>query len=186
MTETLDQIYERHRVPGREDLGHGDKGGCHSYIDAYKTLLAPYRGGCNFMEIGLALGLSLAMWREYMPASTIVGADLSIVFDPKPHVDSGTILVVGDATKPEFTGRLPKDMKFDVIIDDASHQSADQIATFKLLKPLMNPGGIYVIEDILNLNATRSLFSDLHPSMMIYDQREVKGRYDDVLIVYRF
>lgn len=184
--ETLDQIYEKHRVHGTEDSGHGDKGGTHSYIPVYEQLLAPYRKGCNFMEIGLAMGLSLAMWREYMPTSKIVGVDLSILFDPKPHEASGTILISANATKPEFLDKLPSGMTFDVVIDDASHMCADQCETFRLLKPRMNPGGIFIIEDILNLEACRPSLEALHDKVQVYDLREVKHRFDDVMVIFRF
>lgn len=182
--ETLAEIYKRHCVTG-PDCGHGDKGGTHSYIDVYEKLLAPYRSGCTFMEIGLAMGLSLAMWREYMPTSFLVGVDISIVFDPMPHLQKGTILVKTDATKPELLQEIPQ-TKYDVIIDDGSHMTADQCATFRLLRGLMNQGGIYIIEDILNLEASLHAFKELHPVMEIYDLRNQKGRFDDVLVVYRF
>lgn len=185
MTLTLDQIYDKYRVDGG-DFGHADKGSTHSYIPIYEELLAPYRNGCNFMEIGLAMGLSLAMWREYMPNSKIVGVDQSIVFDAKPHEASGTILVAADATKPEFLDKLPKGMMYDIIIDDASHMCQDQCATFQLLKPLMNPGGLYVIEDLLNVEACRPCLDALHDKAQLYDLREVKHRFDDALWVARF
>ena len=37
---------------------------------------------------------------------------------------------------------------FDIIIDDASHRSKDQITSFKYLFPYVNSGGLYVIEDL--------------------------------------
>lgn len=186
MTETLEQIYQRHRVEGTADVGHGDKGGTHSYIPVYEKLLAPYRSGCNFMEIGLAMGLSISMWREYMPNSKIVGVDLSIVFDPKPHTDSGTILIEADATKQDFVSKLPAGVKYSVIIDDASHMCQDQCDTFNLLKHLMNPGGLYVIEDVISPSNCVPTLLGLHPNHEVFDLREVKGRFDDILLVYRF
>lgn len=183
--DTLAQIYERHRVHG-PDAGHGDKGGTHSYIPEYERLLAPYRPGCTFMEIGLAMGLSLAMWREYLPTSHIYGVDVAIVFDPRPHQDTGTRLIMGDATSPQFLGCFGKEVRFDVVIDDGSHLTSDQVKTFHLLKPRMAPGGIYIIEDILNLEAARAELENLHPKHEVIDLRHVKGRFDDVLVVYCF
>lgn len=184
--DTLAQIYERHRVHG-PDAGHGDKGGTHSYIPEYERLLAPYRDGWNcFLEIGLAMGLSLAMWREYLPDAEIYGVDLSIVFDPKPHTDTGTILIAADATKPEFLHYFSDIFRFDVVIDDGSHLTSDQVKTFNLLKPQMASGGIYIIEDILNLEASRAELENLHPKHEVIDLRHVKGRFDDVLVVYYF
>jgi len=137
------------------------------------------------MEIGLAMGLSLAMWREYIPVGRIIGVDLSIAFDPAPHLASGTILITADATKPAFLDKI-KDYTFDVVIDDGSHMANDQASTFKMLKPKMNRGGIYVVEDILALDTERKRFEALHPNCEIIDLRRNKGRFDDVLIVYRF
>lgn len=182
--ETLAQIYQRHCVTG-PDVGHGDKGGTHSYIEEYERLLAPYRSGCVFMEIGLALGLSIAMWREYMPDATIVGVDRSMCFDTKPHEEKGTILIKADATHPSLLDKL-RGFRFDVVIDDASHMTDDQVTTFLMLKPRMNPGGIYIIEDILNLEQSRARLGGLHSNMEIIDKRRVKGRFDDVLVVFRF
>jgi hypothetical protein len=174
--KTLEEIYQRYSVHG-PDVGHGDKGGTHSYIAEYEQLLAPYREKCAFMEIGLALGLSVAMWNEYFVEGQFTGADLSINFDRDrfPAWD----FVECDATKPEFLDALG-DRRFDVVIEDGSHMTVDQIATRDLLLPRMNPGGLYIIEDILNLEATAHLF----PGAEIRDLRGVKGRFDDVLIIY--
>lgn len=186
MKESLAEIYKRHCVVG-PDVGHGDKGGTHSYINIYEGLLAPYRNleKCNFMEIGLAMGLSLSMWREYMPSCTLFGVDLSICFDRTPHENSGTILFATDATQSDFPIKLMP-YQFDVVIDDASHMFRDQVRTFNLMRPLMNPGAIYIIEDILDLNSTRSHFLNMHPRTEIFDLRQNKGRFDDVLVVFRF
>lgn len=183
--ETLAEIYQRHCVTG-PDVGHGDKGGTHSYIPEYERLLAPYRKGCTFMEIGLAHGLSLAMWREYMPEAILIGVDVAIVFDADPHRKTGTWVVEGDATTAHPLDCLPDNTRFDVVIDDGSHITSDQVKTFNLLKPKMAAGGIYVIEDILNLEAARPELEKLHPNCEIIDLRHVKGRFDDVLVVYRF
>jgi hypothetical protein len=185
--ETLAQIYPRWGVTG-PDVGHADKGGTHSYIQEYEHLLAPYRvrqESVTMMEIGLALGFSLSMWREYMPKATLVGVDKAIVFERGPHTKTGTILVEADATKPELLERLGS-LTFDVVIDDASHMTDDQCATFKLLKPRMNPRGIYIIEDILALESERKRYGSLHGNFQVIDNRQVKGRFDDILLVYRF
>ncbi len=182
--KSLAEIYESHRVHG-PDQGHGDKGGIHSYVQEYERLLQPFRSGCTFMEMGLAMGLSLSMWREYMPASRIYGADLSIVFDPEPHRKSGTILIEADVTTPRFL-ELLGDETFDFVIDDASHMTSDQCATFRLLKPRMKPGSVYCIEDILSLEGALPVLRDLHSPMTVIDNRHVKNRFDDVLICFHF
>lgn len=173
---TLAEIYDRHAVRG-PDVGHGDKGSLHSYIEEYETLLAPYREKCAFLEIGLALGKSVAMWDEYFgAASTLYGADISLVFDLVPFPRWN--FIQADATKPGILDRLGT---LDVVIDDGSHQTADQLATMNLLMPRMNPGGLYIIEDILDLEATIDQF----PGAEVRDLRARKGRFDDVLLIFR-
>lgn len=176
--KTLSEIYDRHAVRG-PDVGHGDKGSTHSYIPEYETLLAPYREVGSFMEIGLALGKSVAMWDEYFgEQADLVGADIHLSFDTTPFPRWEFVEL--DATTPPFLKALGE-RTFDVIIDDGSHMTADQVATRDLLLPRMNPGGLYIIEDILNLEATRSQF----PGAEVRDLRGVKGRFDDVLLIYR-
>ena len=74
----------------------------------------------------------------------------------------------------------------DIIIDDGSHRIHDQVNSFNLLKERMNPGGIYIIEDIQCLDLEEIELEELHDNVEIIDLRKVKNRYDDVLVVYRF
>jgi hypothetical protein len=73
-----------------------------------------------------------------------------------------------------------------VVIDDASHMADDQEKTFRVVKPFMAKGGIYIIEDILAIDHERKRFGSLHSNCEIIDLRHKKGRFDDVLVVYRF
>lgn len=92
---------------------------------------------------------------------------------------------ISDATKPEFLDVIG-DTKFDIIIDDGSHILQDQVKTFNLMKPLMNPGGIYVIEDVANVMIDEIEFEDLHDNMETIDLRHKKHRYDDAMFVFKF
>lgn len=175
MKETLEQIYDRHAVRGG-DFGHGDKGSTHSYIDEYERLLAPFRDKCSFIEIGLARGLSVAMWDEYFgEACSLFGVDIAMTFDTAQF--PRWRLIEADATKPFLTG----DETFDVVIDDGSHMGADQQASKEILWPRMNPGGLYIIEDILSLPGALQVFPDAE----VIDLRQKKGRFDDILLIFR-
>lgn len=181
--ESLVEIYKRHATEG--DCGHGDKGSVHSYIPSYERLLAPYRAGGALLEIGLASGKSLDMWSDYFgPYAQLFGVDLSLTFDTARFGERIRV-IAADATQSSILAVLG-DARFDIIIDDGSHMQGDQEATFRLLSPLMNPGGLYIIEDILNLEMCREALLALHPACDIIDLRPVKGRFDDVLVVYRF
>lgn len=167
------------------DAGHNDRGSTHSYIDVYEQLLAPFRKRCDILEIGIAQGMGLKLFGEYLgPESTLTGIDISIIFDTK-EFDNRFKFVVGDATKPEIVEKLGG-KRFDVVLDDGSHMQADQVATFNLLKNSMRSGGIYVIEDILSPDIALTELTGLHSPHEVYDLRHVKGRFDDVLICFRF
>lgn len=135
------------------------------------------------MEIGLALGHSIDLFDEYFDNSEIVGVDISVVFAPKEYKNEVAI-IQADATKANFL-KVIEFNTFDIIIDDGSHMTQDQIDTFNLLKGKMKSGGIYIIEDILALDVERSKFEGLHSNCEIVDMRS-NGRFDNVLIIYRF
>lgn len=181
--ETLQEIFNKYAII--EEAGHADKGTIHSYIPSYEKLLSPYRNGCTIMEVGIAMGYSLKMWGEYFTNSKIIGADINMSFDKAPFADPKFDIILSDATKPEFLEHV-KDYTFDVIIDDGSHMYEDQKATFLLLKDKMKKGGIYIIEDIIGFEYSKNDFPKLHDNCEIIDLRNVKNRFDDVLILYKF
>lgn len=173
--QTLSQIYERHkeRTP---NTGHGDKGTVHSYIPIYEDLLAPYRADCSFMEIGLAVGESVAMWDEYFAdCCQLAGVDIKLQVDP--DIFDRWFFIEGSI----LHAQLPDDLRFDVVIDDGSHLLREQVSTWRRLKERMNPGGIYIIEDVYNPTEAIKSF----PGGELIDLRHVKGRNDDALIVLR-
>jgi cephalosporin hydroxylase len=182
--KTLQEIYSKHGLEG--DVGHADKGNLHSYIPVYEELLKPYRESGTILEIGLAFGYSVRMWDEYFGKDArIYGADISIVFDTSEFKAPRVTILEADATKPEFLDKLG-DTKFDVVIDDGSHMPSDQVTTFNLLRNRMNPGGIYIVEDILDFDSVSSAFRELHADCVTLDFRNAKGRFDDALIILQF
>lgn len=181
--ETLQKIFNEIGHFGN-DIGCNDKGGTHSYIDSYEKLFLPFQKKCTLLEIGLALGDSIKLFDRYFENSHIIGCDLSLIFTPPTYRNKVT-LIAHDATKPSFLNEIG-DTKLDIVIDDGSHMEKDQMDTFNLLKGNMNKGGIYIIEDILALDQNRHRFEKLHDNCEILDLRTVKGRFDDVLIIYRF
>lgn len=182
--QTLQQIFNEIGNLTAEDRGGNDKGGqIHTYLETYDRLFEPFRNKCVMMEIGLALGDSIELWDSYFENSIIWGVDLSIVFEKKKYKNIVTLLEA-DATTPGFAFTM-RNNRFDIIIDDASHMEADQIKTFELLKGNMNPGGVYIIEDILALDQNRERFEALHDNCDIVDMRS-NGRFDNVLIIFKF
>ncbi len=182
--KSLQEIYASY-------ISNSDKGTVHTYINEYEHLLQPYRHNSTVLEIGMHLGYSMETWCDYFEDSTIIGVDIinaGIDFTKARYKP-----IICDATTQEFLAQI-KDYRFDVIIDDGSHSIKDQEAAFKLLHPLMKQGGMYVIEDIQDLDSHYNFFSkDLIADIpnrqitsKIIDNRKHKGRYDDVLVLYTF
>ena len=143
------------------------------------------------MEIGLEFGGSLKMWSEYFTNSKITGISLSYpkYFDYPLQIVSENNnkinIIVGNACCSEILKDL-KDFTFDVIIDDGSHLIEEQISSFNLFKSRMNKGGIYVIEDIQDLEKDKETYKKLHDNLTIIDNRQVNNRWDDILLIYKF
>jgi trans-aconitate methyltransferase len=173
--KSLQEIYTEHASSD----GHGDKGTTHSYIDYYATVLDPYRSTKNnVLEIGVKYGNSMRMWREYFPDARIIGLDIV-----DNNVDCpGCEIKISDATDPNtFTDYD----NIDVVIDDGSHEVSHQLASFHILWPKLNPGGVYIIEDVRDVDWNKNSFLALHPTAKIFDFRPIKNRADDVIIEIR-
>ena len=181
--KTLNEIYDNYQFPD----GHGDKGTAHTYINEYSKLLEDYRGGSSVLEIGVHTGLSLKMWSEYFTDSQIYGIDISDRnFMKGLKEDGGFTIFIGDATQPNILDCFPTNLKFDVIIDDGSHKLKHQVNSFNIFKKRMNSNGLYIIEDIESIDTSIDTFNSMHSNCEIIDNRKIKNRSDDVLVIYRF
>jgi methyltransferase family protein len=132
---------------GGNHLQRGDT--CHNYTPAYHKLFHRRRHQVEaVLEIGVAGGHSLRMWKEYFPRAMIFGIDSNpkclfkedriLCFQGDQYIESDLLRVM------EPTHHV----KFDLIVDDGSHQPEHQIFTAQVLLPYLAPDGIYVIEDI--------------------------------------
>jgi SAM-dependent methyltransferase len=179
--KTLNEIYLDYKSPE----GHGDKGTAHTYIDEYQKLLNQYRENSTVLEIGICRGESLKMWNEYFINSEVYGIDITDIYIKDLINENKYNIIIGDACSNDILNQL-NDLTFDVIIDDGSHRIDDQINSFNILKNRMKPNGMYIIEDVNNLDNTKERYESLHNNIEIIDNRHIKNRIDDVLIIYKF
>lgn len=176
---------------------NSDKGTAHTYFtDYYNEKLLPYKDTSNIvLEIGIWTCASLYVWRNYFSNARIIGVD-NFRNSKKPkwkghdidklmleRLEEGKFEhILGDATKAETFVTLENNI--DVIIDDGSHKLEEQLKSFEVLFPKLNPGGLYIIEDILDLDNVRHHFENLHPNVKIYDFRNNPNtnKIDNVII----
>jgi hypothetical protein len=102
----------------------------------------------NVLEVGIFSGGSLGMWRSYFGAQChIYGVDIQP--ECLAYQADAVTVVIGDQGDRRFWNRFKaENPPLDIIIDDGSHRPADQIVTFEELLPHLNPGGVYLCEDV--------------------------------------
>ena len=141
--KTLTNIFDAYRTD-KGSIGHGAE--IHNYGLVYERYFEPIRNNSiSLLEIGVLTGASLKSWSEYFPNGEIFGIDN----DEKRIFQTDRIKTyVGDQAKPHTIANLFPNKKFDIIIDDGSHQAEHQQLTFDCLFEMVTPGGYYVIEDL--------------------------------------
>lgn len=105
----------------------------------------------DFLEIGIWKGNSLRMFRDYYSQvgnfhAMNISWGFSDVVDIEEYRNEGFICYEGNQGDINFLKTI--ETKFDVIIDDGSHHSDEQIITFKqMFLNNLQSGGQYFIED---------------------------------------
>lgn len=120
----------------------------HNYTRQYQGIFQKYRNKpIKFLEIGVFKGESIKGWKEYFHKdSEIVGVDIQPQVDNLPGID---IVICDSNDKTKLEMLFEKYGGFDVILDDGSHKNSDVINSFEHLFPLLNDGGLYVVEDTI-------------------------------------
>jgi 8-demethyl-8-alpha-L-rhamnosyltetracenomycin-C 2'-O-methyltransferase len=155
-----------------------DKNTGHRYGPVYEELLAPIRDQAwAVLEIGVARGGSLRVWRDYFPKATVVGLDI----DPSARfIDDRIVCVTGDQAAPYIVRQVGDNYgPFDLIVDDGSHKIGDQMTSLLNLWEHLAADGVYVVEDIQDVAAYERVLGSFG---QLYD---VRGVYDDVMFVLR-
>lgn len=117
----------------------------------------------RYLEIGVSKGESLyAMYEYFNNAEVIVGIDrnpYSITFEQS---QKNIFIEIGKQNNELFLTKVnDKYGKFDVIIDDGSHELDDILVSFNTLFPLLNDKGIYIIENTVNIRDYLYFFHNL-------------------------
>jgi cephalosporin hydroxylase len=180
------------------DNGLTDKNTIHSYLPVYEALFQKKKeSATRVLEIGIGPtphqnGGSIRMWSLYFPNADIHTCDII----PLDHVHNCLINhpriflhTSNDAYNPSFltTTFTSKQLTFDIMIDDGPHTLESMVSFIQLYLPLLKEDGILVVEDVQDMrwvNRLRIVTPDAYkPYIEVYDRRDVKGRYDDIMFV---
>jgi predicted O-methyltransferase YrrM len=154
-----------------------DKHRKHRYDSVYQKLFEPLKDKpINFLEVGVFKGASTAAFHEFFPNATFYGLDLFVRVKPEDIEilnDERVNWLKADSTNPGVRTSIMKafpGVKFDVILDDGLHTPKANRQTFDNLSPLLNDGGMYIIEDVWPLE--RMTMKQLeHPWIKRYPDR---------------
>jgi O-methyltransferase len=152
----------------------------HTYTPKYHNLLNSLRESTKtVLEIGIGNiplmqiytgekykpGGSLRMWRDYFINAHIYGCDIleNVLFNEERI----TTILLDQSNEASLNNLKNKLGNMDIIIDDGSHIESHMFLTFKILWDIVNPGGVYIIEDI-NKNSLK-LFAKLSENNIIYE-----------------
>jgi len=127
------------------------------YFPAFERHLARW---CNsprpvtLWEIGIASGGSLQMWKWWLGLQArVVGIDNN---EECRQLAPALEIHIGCQSDTAFLARvLAETGPPDIVIDDGSHVSRDQMATWRFLYPRMSPSGVYIVEDVSSSYSTR-------------------------------
>ena len=128
-----------------------DKGLRPEYLRLYEECFESFAGkDIKLLELGVASGGSILLWRDYFERGTIVGLDINPV---QIEDSTGRIhLYRGHQQDVALLDRIAKEQApegFDIIIDDCSHIARlTRISFWHLFDKHLKPGGVYAIEDI--------------------------------------
>lgn len=156
-----------------------DKWGKHHYTPVYFDLFNDRRNDIKkVLEIGVAEGAGVRMFRDFFPSATIYGAEI----DPGRLIKEERIVTMScdqrslcDLKKVVKT--FGKDI--DIVIDDGSHIPEHQVFTCNYLMSKLKKGVTYIIEDVSDVWIIKEL------DKYACEVKKVGKRYDDCLIIVR-
>ena len=132
MQRNIIDIFEKYDTDKRE----------HGYPKYYQSHLP--ETATKILEVGVFKGSSIKMWHEIYPEAHIYGLDL-FKENPIPFEADWVTWFQGSQRDGDLLGHIRGHGKFDIVIDDGSHNWRDQLITFF---GLWGACDLYVCEDI--------------------------------------
>jgi demethylmacrocin O-methyltransferase len=120
---------------------HGTDKADHGYLPYYARHLRRQHIR-SLLEVGVATGASLRMWRDWLPHAAIYGVDIG----PIPATVADRRIATFECDVKALP--VPAGWALDVVVDDGSHHAEDIVAGWRRLWPAVTAGGWYVIEDL--------------------------------------
>jgi hypothetical protein len=175
----------RHFYYNTLDKGPTDKGTTHDYINAYySNEFADKTKKIKLVEIGIANGASIKLWRDWFANAEIFGFDDRLNHGNKVEIE-GTTLIYQDGYSDESVNMFENE-SLDYVIDDGPHNLQSQKDAITKYLPKLKKGGKIIIEDVAYVEWENDFIKlieekSLNVDYKLFDLRENKGRYDDII-----
>lgn len=155
----------------------------HNYTPFYNFLFEDLKPK-TVLEIGVANGASLKMWEEYFPEANIFGADI----DTGSQLNCGRIktMICNQGVESDLVKLYEMTGPVDIVIEDASHKSQDQIFTAIIFSRYLTDGGYYIIEDVqesARFEVFKVIQDALYPKFQVSQTEMKNGSGDDSRLV---
>jgi hypothetical protein len=176
---SLEQIVDNERT---------DKNTVHSYLPLYQELLKGKKETAkNVLEVGIYTGGSIKLWSDFFPNATTYGLDIIADYHIWSELkNNDRFKIYSSYDEDAFnTNFLTKDTRFDFILDDGPHTLESMKQFIKLYSQVMTDDGILIVEDVQSYDWIEILKNEvpehLKKYIKVYDLRQNKGRYDDIV-----
>lgn len=159
-----------------------DKIGKHNYLPVYYELFrnkGKRKRVKKVLEIGVAEGAGLRMFRDFFTHAMIYGAEIE---DNRIFSEDRIEVIKCDQSSRQDLIRLFSVIGLDIdfVVDDGSHKPQDQVFTCLSTLPRLKKGCIYVIEDVSDTSILEPIRKFYKPEII-----RVGKRYDDRLIIIK-
>jgi len=173
------------------DNSRSDKNTVHSYLPLYQELLASKKETAkNVLEVGIYQGGSIKLWSDFFTNASIHGLDIINIDQIWEGIKNNPKIILHtsiNAYDEDFfiSTFLNKNIKFDFMLDDGPHTLESMKYFIKLYSQIMSDDGILIIEDVQSWDWIDILKDevpeDLKQFIKVYDLRQNKNRYDDIV-----
>lgn len=171
------------------DNSRTDKNTVHSYLPLYQTLLSSKRETAkNVLEVGILHGGSIKLWSDFFRNATVYGLDIMNINDVWEGIKNNKRIILHtstDAYNNDFFTHYLKNIRFDLMLDDGPHSLESMQQFIKLYSQIMTEDGILIIEDVQSWDWIDILKNEvpdhLKQFIKVYDLRQNKNRYDDIV-----
>ncbi len=149
------------------------------YFNAYHQHLQKFVGQeVSIVEVGVYSGGSMPMWREYFGERCHVHG-IDIQPECKSYENEHTTIHIGDQANRQFWNQFRAAVPHvDILIDDGGHTAEQQMVTLEEMLPHLQPGGVFLCEDIHGLgneftSFVGSLIDNLNAAYRTADRNNV-------------